>query len=71
MRIDELRCPRYQWSLLAKLVHAEDRQVSADGQYVEIACDACRGKLRKRGLIVSLVVHRFDLTGHFVETMHY
>jgi hypothetical protein len=36
---------------------------------IELACDDCRGRLRKRGVNVKRVLHRFDLAGNLVETL--
>lgn len=70
METTDLRCPRFNYALLARLTFDEALQRSADGQHIEFACAACKAQLRKRGLIVRLVLHRFDLRGTFVETEH-
>jgi hypothetical protein len=36
---------------------------------IELACDDCRVRLRKRGIRVKRVLHRFDLSGALVETL--
>ena len=71
MKTVELRCPRFAWSLLAKLTYEEALSKSTDGEHIEFACSACKQQLRKHGgLIVSLVLHRFSLSGEFLTTEH-
>lgn len=36
---------------------------------IELPCDDCRSRLRKRGISVRHVLHRFDLTGGLVATL--
>jgi hypothetical protein len=36
---------------------------------IELACEGCRDRLRKRGIRVKRVLHRFDLAGALVETL--
>jgi hypothetical protein len=36
---------------------------------IELPCDYCRAQLRRRGVRVSRVLHRFDLAGQLVETL--
>jgi hypothetical protein len=36
---------------------------------IELACEDCRTRLRKRGVSVKRVLHRFDLAGTLVETL--
>jgi hypothetical protein len=36
---------------------------------IELPCEDCRGRLRKRGINVRRVLHRFDLTGTLVATL--
>jgi hypothetical protein len=36
---------------------------------IELACEECRERLRKRGVRVKRVLHRFDLAGNLVETL--
>jgi hypothetical protein len=36
---------------------------------IELPCDECRARLRKRGVSVQRVLHRFDLAGTLVETL--
>jgi hypothetical protein len=36
---------------------------------IELACEDCRAALRKRGIRVKRVLHRFDLAGTLVETL--
>lgn len=57
--------------MLAKLTYEEASARSVDGEYIEFACGACKQQLRKHGgLIVGLVLHRFSLSGEFIETVH-
>jgi hypothetical protein len=36
---------------------------------IELACANCRDRLRRRGVRVKKVLHRFDLAGTLVETL--
>lgn len=36
---------------------------------IELPCEDCRARLRKRGVSVRRVLHRFDLTGQLVATL--
>lgn len=36
---------------------------------IELTCEHCRTRLRKRGFRVKRVLHRFDLAGNLVETL--
>jgi hypothetical protein len=36
---------------------------------IELSCEDCRARLRKRGTRVKRVLHRFDLAGNLVETL--
>ena len=36
---------------------------------IELACEECRARLRKRGVRVKRVLHRFDLSGALIETL--
>jgi hypothetical protein len=36
---------------------------------IELACEDCRTRLRRRGVRVRRVLHRFDLAGQLVETL--
>lgn len=36
---------------------------------IELPCEECRLQLRRRGVRVRRVLHRFDLTGTLVETL--
>jgi hypothetical protein len=36
---------------------------------IELSCEHCRTRLRKRGFRVKKVLHRYDLAGNLVETL--
>lgn len=36
---------------------------------IELACEDCRASLRKRGVRVKRVLHRFNLAGQLIETL--
>lgn len=36
---------------------------------IELPCEECRAQLRRRGIRVRRVLHRFDLSGALVETL--
>lgn len=36
---------------------------------IELVCEDCRNRLRRRGVRVRRVLHRFDFAGNLVETL--
>lgn len=36
---------------------------------IELPCEECRLQMRRRGIAVKRVLHRFDLTGSLVQTL--
>jgi hypothetical protein len=75
----EIRCPVPQQlpgghckpgKLLMKLLVAGElpSYVHPDN-LIELACDECKASLRRQGVSVSRVLHRFDLTGALVATL--
>lgn len=75
----EVRCPvGYQLPdghcrpgrLLFKLQMAgEPPSFVQPDNLIELPCDDCRYQLRKRGIRVNRVLHRFDLAGNLVTTL--
>lgn len=75
----EVRCPVPQplpgghsrpGKLLMKLlVSGESPSFVHPDNLIELACDECRAQLRRRGVNVSRVLHRFDLAGRLVTTL--
>jgi hypothetical protein len=75
----EVRCPVPQQLpgghsrpgklLLKLLVSGESPSYVHPDNLIELACDECRSNLRRRGVNVSRVLHRFDLSGALVETL--
>jgi hypothetical protein len=75
----EVRCPVPQefpsghcrpGKLLMKLRLSGERPsyVQPDN-LIELACEECRLRLRRRGTRVKRVLHRFDLAGNLIETL--
>lgn len=75
----EVRCPVPQQLpgghsrpgklLLKLLVSGESPSYVHPDNLIELACDECRSNLRRRGVSVSRVLHRFDLSGSLIETL--
>lgn len=75
----EVRCPVPQplpggdckpGKLLMKLlVSGESPSYVHPDNLIELACDDCRARLRRRGVGVRRVLHRYDLTGSLVSTL--
>lgn len=75
----EIRCPVPQplpggeckpGKLLMKLlVSGRPPSFVHPDNLIELACDDCRAQLRRRGVRVRRVLHRFDLSGSLVETL--
>jgi len=64
----EIRCPEDPRRILSKiLIRGEKPRVTEDN-LIEIACDACKTRLRKQGQTVAIVLHRYDLVGELIET---
>jgi hypothetical protein len=55
--------------LMKLLVAGEVPSFVQPDNLIELPCDDCRGRLRKHGVIVRRVLHRFDLTGQLVATL--
>lgn len=75
-RVLELRCPAplhqdcRAGNLLGKVLVSGGRPsyVHPDN-LIELPCDRCRSRERKRDRSVRRVLHRFDLSGELVETL--
>lgn len=55
--------------LLKLLVSGERPSYVHPDNLIELACEDCRNRLRRQGVSVKRVLHRFDLTGTLVETL--
>jgi hypothetical protein len=55
--------------LMKLLVRGEFPSFVHPDNLIELACDECRVQLRKRGVSVNRVLHRYDLAGQLVETL--
>lgn len=64
----DIRCPEGPKKLLMKLQINGERPTYTDGNLIELSCDHCKSTLRKQGLRLSRVLHRFDLAGELIET---
>lgn len=64
----EIRCPEHPIRLLLKV---EKPVLVNDGgaNMIEIACKDCRTQLRREGVRVGLVVHRYNVVGEWLETI--
>lgn len=64
----EIRCPEHPIRLLLKV---EKPVLVNDGgaNMIEIACKDCRTQLRREGVRVDLVVHRYNVVGEWLETI--
>lgn len=75
----EIRCPVPQplpgggckpGKLLMKLLVAgESPSFVHPDNLIELACEDCRKQLRRRGVNVKRVLHRYDLAGSLIETL--
>jgi hypothetical protein len=75
----EVRCPvpqelpgghcRPGRLLLKLLVTGERPSYVQPDNLIELACEDCRGRLRKSGRQVKRVLHRYDLAGSLVTTL--
>jgi hypothetical protein len=68
MRTIEIRCPEDPRRILSKILSRGEKPLITSDNLIEIACDSCKARLRKDGLTVSLVVHRYDLLGELIQT---
>lgn len=55
--------------LMKLLVLGETPSYVHPDNLIELPCEDCRARLRKRGTVVRRVLHRFDLTGALVATL--
>lgn len=61
----EVRCPVTQ-RLMLKI----GRPTVIDGaNLIEVACRDCRNEIRKQGMVVERVVHRYNVLGDMLETI--
>jgi len=65
----ELRCPVNPRKLLAKVLSEGRKPNYVEGNLVEFSCSDCRSSLRKQGVSVRLVLHRYNLLGEMIETV--
>lgn len=75
----EVRCPVPQQLpggdcvpgklLLKLLVSGESPSYVHPDNLIELACEYCRSGLRRRGVRVKRVLHRYDLAGTLVATL--
>lgn len=63
----DIRCPSGPGRLLGKL-HGQKLHV-VEGNLIELACQDCKRLRRQAGESVSIVLHRYDLTGALIETV--
>lgn len=68
METVEIRCPVGPRRLLSKLLVAGERPKHVDGNLIEFSCDDCKKNLRRRGMTVVRVLHRYNLAGELVQT---
>lgn len=61
----ELRCPVNPLRLFMKI---EDAHL-IEGNVISIACQDCRKDMRKTGIVVSRVIHRFNVIGECLDTL--
>lgn len=64
----EYRCPVGPRKLLAKLLAEGIKPPIVDGNLWEFICSDCRWFMRKTDPTVSLVLHRYNILGDFIET---
>lgn len=75
----EVRCPVPQPApggqcrpgklLMRLLVSGEQPSYVHPDNLIELTCDECRRRLRRQGVSVSRVLHRFNLAGELVESL--
>ncbi len=70
----EFRCPR-NYSRMFGILYRDpswnfDIIPTGDVEYIEFSCQHCQQSLRKRGLQVARVLHRYDMTGEHLATEH-
>lgn len=64
----DVRCPVGLRRLFMRLQLAGERPVYTEGNLLEIACADCRRELRRQGVAVALVLHRYNFLGELVVT---
>lgn len=64
----EIRCPKPPRKLFAKLVR-EAKESGTSFTLIEFACADCAKRLRKEGVDVFRVLHRYDIDGTLVDTL--
>lgn len=70
MKVTEIRCPEDPRRLFSKLIQEGGKPVITDGNLIEFACQNCKKTLLSRGVEVSRVLHRYNIAGELVETVH-
>lgn len=64
----DIRCPEGPRKLLMKLQLSGEKPTYSDGNLIELSCDHCKVTLRRQGMRVKRVLHRYDLAGELIET---
>lgn len=64
-----VRCPLRTQRVMLKIYISEEGYHVADDNLMELACQDCRRFMRRDGEAVSLVLHRFNFLGEYVETL--
>lgn len=64
----DLRCPVDPRKLLMKLQLNGERPHVNDDNLLELACEACKARLRKSDPNVALVLHRYNFLGELIES---
>lgn len=64
----EIRCPVGPKRLFSKLIRDGDRPKHVSGNLLEVSCDDCKKTLRRKGMQVFRVLHRYDLAGELISS---
>lgn len=65
----EVRCPSGPGTLLAILRQSGEKPRQVEGNLLEIACSDCARLMRRNGVRVFRVLHRYNFIGECVETV--
>lgn len=65
----EIRCPLGPRRLFSKLLQEGERPKHVDGNLLEFSCDDCKKTLRKQGVTVFRVLHRYNLVGELISSL--
>lgn len=70
MEVREIRCPEDSRRLFSKILLAPGNYSITSDNLMEFACQNCKKRLASEGTYVDRVLHRYNILGALVETVH-